>query len=454
MARLLVALVALGLISPGPAQACSARRSSKTHFEMVADTPVIVLARAIGRSAAGVDFRVARVIKGQVEVGAAFTDPVGVLGPVERPERYDFSRVQPGALSGACRAYRYAPGLHYLLFLDERGGGLSLDGEAFSRVNEEVDVEGEPWVLAVTEYARIAALPDRAEQRRELRELQALGHGACASETDRAISADVAAHLDTPTPGKTFGELLDLWARGLGRGRVLAAVAARGEPQALGFMRARLDDLAAGTLALDGEAVAAIALYFSRVADEPSLALAGELFIRSAGNKARLPLAGLLARRARSEHQPLMERALASCVQAEDVSDLAYWFVRHPSPRARREVSRLLDEAYAERYWLTYALAAMGDPGPLAWARVQLATNSPSRWIALRVIAMAPDGDAIARRIIAAGGPDLPALISGYDVAEHAHVDDRLHQLERMELSIPARQALEIAMHRRDQHRR
>jgi hypothetical protein len=82
---------------------------------------------------------------------------------------------------------------------------------------------------------------------------------------------------------------------------------------------------------------------------------------------------------------------------SSEATSLAYWLVRHPSAKAQRKVEELLGNAFEERYWLPYALARMGDPRPLQWARQRLDDPNAQRWIPLRIVAMSAGGGELGR---------------------------------------------------------
>jgi hypothetical protein len=183
-----VAVIVASAASVRPADACSVVRTylPPSNYELVAMTPRIVVARAVAEVAAPgtmtgmrIALEVTAVVRG---TGVARGDRIEVRGSTQHyrgpSAPGDFSKARPGAYSGACTAWDYAIGKHYVLFLEQYDGGWDTLGLPFTRVNEEIDpaaAGGAPWLAAVTAYAQIAALPAPADRRKALDALVARG---------------------------------------------------------------------------------------------------------------------------------------------------------------------------------------------------------------------------------------------------------------------------------------
>ena len=448
---LVVAAIAAIATMYGPAEACSVGSTfmPPTNVELVASTPAIVVARATAENGRQVELTVTRVIKGALKIG----DSVRVNGSTQRyfgaSKPDDFSRARKGAYAGSCTAWDYKRGKHFLLFLEHARGDWRTRGVPFTRVNEEVDAGGDPWTTAVIAYTRFAGLPAAARQQ-ALAALVARGTRANATAADKAIAADVQHHLATPTPFKSFAELDAMYrvATPDQRHRIALAIGVGGDRAARAFMKNLVAAVRAGTSTIDRRiALDAIAAYYVKVSDPPVLSQIAELYV-ALGTKTkqeRWDLMWLLIKRADARQQHAMERALAGA-DDEEAGRLVEWFAKSPSAVALRDVKRRVGRDYAKKWQLAIGLAALGDPGVLAWAKQQLAAPvHDDRWIALYAIAVSPraDADALVPGIIARGGEDLESLIQGYEKAHHLRVDVRLRELAARKLEPEARKWLD-----------
>jgi hypothetical protein len=448
-------LVVSGVLVADRARACSVVREylPPTNFELVATTDVIVLADVLGAAAGseGVEHRVVRVLKGTgVAPGDVVRTSGVVVSRVEAGERDDFSRARPGAYRGGCIAHDYAPSRRYLLFLSRQDGRLDVRGTPFTRVNEEVRGEDDPWWVAVVEYVRIAKLGDRGAQREALEALRARGGG---------LAADVADHFARPTPGKPFEELRPMYEAAADahlRSLALIAIGTGGDPAARVFMRARLGEIGRGETPVPLDvSVLAVSKYLEAVDDPEAMREAAALYVElGTGRKeTRWALMGLLLRRAGPELGDAMLKALASA-DDEEAGRLGAWFARHPSPAAVAALSQRHRDRW-EMWELTLARAGAGDEAVVAWAVERLAKERDEhRWIAVYVLARSPspEADRAAGRIIAAGGPDRESLIQGYAEAAHALAAPALAALgARSDLTAGERKWLERTLRARSQ---
>ncbi len=433
----LASLVAIAALSaPSPATACSVTPTfvPSTNVELVASAETIVVARAVAATSGGVSFEVLSVVKGPGLAAGAKLELEGDTTYRGPSTPNDFSRARPGAYAGGCIAYDYKVGSSFLLFLRNLDGAWRVGGEPFARVNEEVDPRGDAWLTAVREYARITALPAPADRVKELHALASRVSKPKATPAERALADDLAAHFAAATPNKSFAELKPLFDATPGDSRILVAIGVGADPAARTFM-GELVDRIVGAKKIDGEAVQALSSYYAKVADPAAMAKLAALYI-ALGPKhqdERWPLMWLLIRHADGSLLPAMEQALAGANE-EEAGRLGGYFARHPSETARKELRRRVGTAFESKTDLTFGLAGAGDPSVIKWAQAKLAgPRDDNSWVALYAIARSPlpEADAMARRVIIAGGPDLVALVQGYGEAVHPQVDARLADIER-----------------------
>ncbi|MEJ7596537.1 MAG: hypothetical protein WKG01_01400 [Kofleriaceae bacterium] len=127
----MVALAALLLAAPRPAEACSLVRTfvPPTNVELVARAPQIVIAKVVAGTARGlgVELEVTRTLR-----GTSFPKGtrLALFGRLDRyagasKDRFDFRGARPGAYAGSCVAMDYQIDRSYLLLLDPAGGKLT-----------------------------------------------------------------------------------------------------------------------------------------------------------------------------------------------------------------------------------------------------------------------------------------------------------------------------------------
>ena len=432
---------------PAAAGACSLSPHyvSPSTFELVAGSDRIVVATA--RKQAGVnrvEMKVTRLVKGS---GVRAGDPIRVRGWMAPPER---EAEEPDTLSGfgppsACsNEWEYAAGTSYILL-------LAADSAGWKTINSQVK---EPTVLrALEEYTRVAALADHRRKNAALDALVARGTRRGASAADRAIAADVRQHRASPTPGKPFAELVAMFDRtdGPDPSDVLIAIGEGGDPEARGWMRARIREARRGKRMVDQETLSeAIAAYFEKVADPAAIRDVAQLYVWLGAKHRhdRWPLMHLLLERAAGAHTAVMVRALAGA-DDDEAGWLAGWFVRHPSPAALEKVRARTGTAYVRRAEFAVPLAAMGDARVVSWARRRLAgRRGYGREVAIHVLAVSPraEADAAARTIIRKGGADLTELIVGYLRPTHPNVAPRLKEIGARPLTREQREWLNTAL--------
>jgi hypothetical protein len=444
-----------------PADACSVTKTfiAPSNFELVATTPRIVIAKAIGAVIPktrgddhAIELEITGVIKGAGKIGEKLFVRGATMRYMGASPKNDFSRARKGAYAGSCTAWDYKLDKHYLVFLVEHRGEWHTRGTPFTRVNEEVDAKNDPWTIAVTAYAKIADLPKLEDRKKALDALAAKGAQKGASATDKAIADDIARHFEAATPFKTFAEL-DVMFRAAPadrRNQIVLAIGTSGDQAAREFMKGIVTSLRAGTPSVDEHiALTAIGAYYKKVSDPPVLSQIAELYV-ALGTKAkqsRWDIMWLLINRADASHQALMERALAGA-DDEEAGRLVEFFTKSPSETARKEVRKRIGTAWGEKWEMTIGIAGMGDKDVIAWAKKTAAeakTKDDKRWVAIYAIAMSPlpEADALATGIIAKGGEDLVTLIQGYQKARHAKVDARLAEIGKKKLEAEAKKWLD-----------
>jgi hypothetical protein len=453
--RTLLLSLLLTLTAPTrPAEACSVMPTyiAPSNVELVAASPRIVIARATQAVGSEVELEVTHVLRG---TGIAPGDVITVSGTTTRyaapSPSFDFSKARPGAYAGGCTAHDYGLGKSYVLLMDAFRGSWRVRGEAFTRVNEEVEDENAPWAIAVREYVRIAKLPTVAARRKALEALVARGAAKNAPPVAQAIAGDVQAHFAAATPWKSFAELEALEKAGTANhARALMAIGVGGDPAARAYMRKEVAALVASSGTLGRLALEAIGAYYEKVSDPPVLGQLGEYYasLGKAAKDQRWPLMWLLIRRADASNRKVMEQALLGA-DDEEAGRLGQWFVKVRSPVAEKELLRRIGTSPGgsgapHRSEMTLALAGMGNKAVLAWAQQLLAgtatPNTDDRWVALYAIARSPlpDADALAQAIIQRGDDDLVSLVQGYEEAQHANADRRLAEIAKLPNVTPA----------------
>jgi hypothetical protein len=437
--RLLVVVAALVALHR-PADACSVTRTflPPSNFELVTNTPRIVIAKAVGSSLVKtgpkdemVGLEITRVIKGGGKPGERVDVRGYTLKYLGAGSKTDFSKARRGAYAGGCIAFDYKLDKHYLLFLKEYSGTWQVAGEPFTRVNEEVDLKSDPWTTAVEAYVKIGALPvaDRAKA------IDAL-IAKTATPTDKAIALDLVQHRAMPSPYKSFAELDAMFrADPDNRGRIAIAIGTGGDQAAKPFMKNLVQSVRDGAPTVDAQfALVAIGAYYLKVSDPPVLAQIAELYI-ALGTKqkqARWDVMWLLIKRADASHQAVMERALAGA-DDEEAGRLVDFFARSPSAAATKDIAKRVGGTYAEKWEMAIGLAGLGDKDVIKWADKMLAAKpgDENRWMALYAIAMSPlpEADVLAGKVIAKGGSDLESMVQGYAKAQHPRVDARLAEI-------------------------
>lgn len=400
-----------------------------SNFELVRQTPVIVRARAVSTEPAARDaehpgaqptvtFEVLDVIKGP--------SPGRTLKAMGYTERYEgasdpasFASPRPGAGSGACNAIDYRLGTSYLLFVikgPSKDGTSIVGGEPFSRINEEAEADS-PWLAAVRQYVRVGAIADYRARGTELRKVQTLAaKGLQPAVYPRALAPDIARHFLTPGTEMSYEDLMALYRRSASdpyaRDGILWALAEAPKREARPMFEAMLHD---------GAWRSNIRQLSEFIGETEDHRLAAALLARLPGpsdrSGLRWPILRAAAAQADEREQPRMLRALREA-RPDERSLLLPWFVRHPSDEARAFLKRSTAGQYERDSDQTFALAAMGDPDVLDWARRTMDDPGEDAWMREYVVARSslPQADELARQVIRQGdAARVRSLVEGVD---------------------------------------
>jgi len=166
--------------------------SSTTDYELVDETDRIVMARAVARPGGEARFRIEERLKGD-SGKAAFLD------------------TQYGAAKGS---------LH-LFFMNESDGEWLLSSAGIV----EVEAGNRDWVRAIRLFARISALDDAEAEKRALRDLREAAL-ANPGRYPKALVRMIDLHFGTPSPGKPFSDLVDMYDQAPTDGERLAVLRA------------------------------------------------------------------------------------------------------------------------------------------------------------------------------------------------------------------------------------
>lgn len=482
---------ALGVLSilfcltPLPSWACSPvfNYLQPSNYELVKSTYAIVLAKVLkfepssavpGQST--VLFQVEHILKGPF-TGNTLVDQWGYDAFYGRSEEGSFTKARPGAYKGSCIAHDYRVGHRYLLFLQAPDDAWRISGPPFTRVNEEVDGLDSPWVVAVSEYIRIASLDDYEREKDALKLVQVRGsERKDPKRYPAAIMADLDHHFSSPSQYKSFDDLMEMYTEAnyeKQRSRVLWAFYNGKHPEARPLMRQLL---AQGDLGPSGQ----VAAYLGRVEDRTSVESLIRVYLAPA-SRARPEwqdrwqpwiIQALLATANESHKTRILEVFKAADDWA--AGRLAQWFARYPSPDALAALRERRDRIdLISRDQINYALAGAGDPDVVKWADQMLsdtneATRFKRRWfdemksrhgdwdehmlghldesadihssiLPIVIIARSPlpAADVLARKVISDGGAPLVTLVGGYRDSFNPNRWERLEEIIRSTTKSP-----------------
>ncbi len=137
-----------------------------------------------------VRFTVEKVLKGEF-TDKSFEDE-GYDHFLGASNSQDFSKARAGAYVGTCIAKDYRKSHLYLLFLKMKGGKWQVLDLPFTRVNEEVINESDPWGQAINHYIRISELQNSEKEKLALAELRS---SVAETELNQAMIADIDRHF-------------------------------------------------------------------------------------------------------------------------------------------------------------------------------------------------------------------------------------------------------------------
>lgn len=412
--------ILLVLAAGSPARGCSMSAGAlpPTNYELVREAATIVLARSAAWEPSAdearhpwggaVRFDVEEVLKGDFRPSTVTLE--GHLDFAGRGPEDDFSRARPGAYAGSCDAYDYRLNHHYLLFLgwDELNERWFITGPAFARLNEEVDVPGSPWLKAVRQYLRVAALHDYDKEKAALRELRAEAAAGKTPAAPKALVGDIDRHFQTPSVAKSGPDLIDLYEHAgsdTARRDALWGLAMNAPPAARTMLRGQL------LKETRPDWIVPLAQYFSKVRDPEILAPLSQSWDRLPSDSwSRREILSALAKAAGPADSRLMAGLLRKVGEGDQAAVLAQWFASPGNdPRIAIDIlhSRLTDTpGDFSRY--QDALAVLGDPAVVGWAteRIWENTRNDDRWETARALAFSPlpAADAAVRKIIESGG--------------------------------------------------
>jgi hypothetical protein len=364
---LLLLLLVPSLLLPGRSEACAGEPVvvSASAPQAVAAAARIVLARAVAldEKAYRETFTVEEVLRGEDE-GRELVLP---LGPTD---------CDPMTL--------YQPGQLYLLYLDRldsREGGEGEKGWRLSSlyyggfpVDPRIDGPGDPLLVRVREYARIAALGGEEAREEVLRRLleEVTEHPDLHPP---GLAADLDLHFRYLTPYSPFALLRQRYERAVypeERMEALWAVTQGRHPEALEFLRQRLasgEDL--------GRELAVLEPVLRAAGDPRDLELLVWAGLRSAQG------AGVASRAAwQLADNAGDDRLVWQVLRAhpETLGGLEGWFESHPpTPRQWAELVRLyrrMPGAEKDRLASPLVFLAPGESSSLPY-RLLLATDDP-----------------------------------------------------------------------------
>jgi hypothetical protein len=207
-------VVALGLIAPGAASACSVQRDYRvpTNLELAAEANTIVFGQVVGAAAGRegtLEVRPLGAIKGLVPGESLVLQEMWLrepdhIAPATADEPLDFTAPHPEALTGACIRRVFPARATVLFFLERTDGGWAPAGGPFSRWAEDVEGPQSPWAQLVTLYARAAQVPPGEREALLQDQLEALQ-----ARTDDQAALAMAADIERSMAAPGFPELAE-----------------------------------------------------------------------------------------------------------------------------------------------------------------------------------------------------------------------------------------------------
>ncbi len=388
-----------------------------TNYELVREAEAIVLAEAVSLEVAGEEhgvrfgeftFTVLEALKGQVNQ-KQFTAH-GNTAAATWGNLNDFG-YQKGD-QGPGNALNYQVGGKYVLFLERIDERWIVTGPPFSRINVQVAGPDSPWTLAVRRYVEISRLLNYEEEKRALKRLRRRAENR-ESGCPHALKVDIDRHFAKPTEAKSFEDLRRLFystRSEVNRARVLWAISRGKKREAADFVEQVAQSAGWKTYEL-GLPASIGTLELKRCRG----LMARWWFNMPPGNERQYVLS-TVRKLCGPEDTPLMLRILQAA-NDEEVDEMGGWFVLHPTPLGIEAYRKRAGTDYSKGQRAPMSLAALGDPGVVAWAldTIRNPRKDDSPEYSILAISPLPEADLVARELIRAGdSPALVDLVQGY----------------------------------------
>lgn len=399
---------------------------STTHYDHVKAAAVILLAEPYSKSGNKVDFHIREVLKGDFAAKEYTASEVNTSCAVIRFPLNRETNLPPLL---AEKLPKVVP--KYLLFLERVKGNWRLSIGATEAMNSPIwDDQTSDSLIAVRHLIRVSDKNDYEAEKRELKQLARYANlGRQPQKYPKLLGKLIDDHLSTPTPNKTFTDLLDIFRSSESEVKrdVLWAFAWGGHKEAAELFESLIDS------PIPLNYIGPLSQYITTTRHEGLLVRLGRNY-PALDSSSRWPLMWALIKTADERHVGLMMAALRSA-NKEEAGRLTKWFVRFPNAEATEIVRLLVGGEYREKWELTFGLAGMGDSATISWAKEFMKTDDEKRWIAFYTIAHSPlvEADILARGVIEGSDTDgLTSLIQGYEESHNPNKYDRLLDIIRL----------------------
>lgn len=399
---------------------------STTRYDYIKETAVIVLAEPYKKSENLVDFHIREVLKGEFAGREYAASEVNTSCTVIRFPLNRETNLPPLLAEKLPKAVP-----KYLLFLERAKGNWRLSLGATEAMNLPIwDDQTSDTLIAVKHLIRVSNKNDYEAEKRELKQLARFANqGRQPQKYPKLLGEMIVGHLSTPTPNKTFKDLVEIFHKSESEVQrdVLWAFAWGGHKEAAEFF----ENLIESPIPLNY--IGPLSQYITTTRHEALLVRLGRNY-PSLDSSSRSPLMWALIKTADERHAGLMMAALRSA-NKEEAGRLAEWFVRFPNAEATEIVRLLVGGEYQENWELTFGLSGMGDSATISWAKEFMKTDDEKRWIAFYTIAHSPlvEADILARGVIEGSDTDgITSLIQGYKESHNPNKYDRLLDIIRL----------------------
>ncbi len=399
---------------------------STTRYDYIKETAVIVLAEPYKKSGNLVDFHIREVLKGEFAGREYAASEVNTSCTVIRFPLNRETNLPPLLAEKLPKAVP-----KYLLFLERAKGNWRLSLGATEAMNLPIwDDKTSDTLIAVKHLIRVSNKNDYEAEKRELKQLARFANqGRQPQKYPKLLGEMIVGHLSTPTPNKTFKDLVEIFHKSESEVQrdVLWAFAWGGHKEAAEFFENLIDS------PIPLNYIGPLSQYITTTRNEALLIRLGRNY-PSLDSSSRWPLMWALIKTADERHAGLMIAALRSA-NNEEAGRLAEWFVRFPNAEATEIVRLLVGGEYQENWELTFGLSGMGDSATISWAKEFMKTDDEERWIAFYTIAHSPlvEADILARGVIEGSDTDgITSLIQGYKESHNPNKYDRLLDIIRL----------------------